>query len=136
MKIFEILNRMATRTTRFLALSAVILVALILMKYSMAYEGFQSGSGTDKFVMYYADWCPHCQTVKPVFKDWSKKGSIQVNGKTVFLEMVEEKEKAKTAGKPVKGYPTFLLEKSSGGFKEFEGERTPSGWENWLKSNV
>jgi thiol-disulfide isomerase/thioredoxin len=115
-------------------LSLIIIVALILLKYSVSAEGFTSGS--DKFVMYYADWCPHCQTVKPKFKEWSSKGSIQVNGKTVFVEMVEEKEKDKMSGKPVRGFPTFLLEKASGEFKEFEGERTPSGWENWLKSNL
>ena len=120
--------------TRFVTLSIVILAALFLLKYSVTKEGFQSG--TDKFVMYYADWCPHCQTVKPKFKEFSQKGSIQINGKTVFLEMVEEKDKEKAKGKPIKGYPTFLLETSDGKFKEFEGERSPSGWESWLKANL
>jgi thiol-disulfide isomerase/thioredoxin len=126
---------MVSKTNRFLILSLIILVGLLLLKYGVSgTEGF--ASGTDKFVMYYADWCPHCQTVKPKFKDWSKKGSVQINGKTVFVEMVEEKEKDKLAGKPVRGYPTFLLEKANGEFKEFEGERSPSGWEKWLQSNL
>lgn len=127
-------NRMATRTSRFVVLAVVILAALLLMKYGYSNEGFQGG--TDKFVMYYADWCPHCQSVKPAFKEWSKKGSVQINGKTVFVEMVEEKEKDKMAGKPIRGYPTFLLETSGGKFKEFEGDRSPSGWESWIKSNL
>jgi hypothetical protein len=42
----------------------------------------------------------------------------------------------KLKGKPVKGYPTFLLETADGKFKEFEGERSPSGWETWLAKNV
>jgi thiol-disulfide isomerase/thioredoxin len=128
---------MATRTSRFIAIALVVLAALFLLKYGYANgarEGFSGG--TDKFVMYYADWCPHCKTVKPAFSEWSKKGSIQINGKTVFLEMVEEQEKEKAAGKPVKGYPTFLLETADGKFKEFDGERSPSGWESWLKSNL
>lgn len=125
---------MVSRTTKLLLLAGALVLALILLRYTGAQEGFESG--VDKFVMYYADWCPHCKTVKPIFKDWSKKGSIQINGKPVFLEMVEEKEKEKAAGKPVRGYPTFLLEKADGKIKEYEGERGPAGWEGWLKKNM
>ncbi len=97
-------------------------------------EGFADNA--DKFVMYYADWCPHCKTVKPIWAEWSKKGSIQINGKTVFLDKVEESEKEKAAGKPVKGFPTFLLEKAGGKIVEYEGPRTVSGWEAFLKKNM
>jgi thiol-disulfide isomerase/thioredoxin len=97
-------------------------------------EGFQAGS--DKFVMYYADWCPHCKSVKPIWEQWSKKGSMKINGKTVFLDKVEESEKEKAAGKPVKGYPTFLLEKADGKIVEYEGGRNVQGWEAFLKKNL
>lgn len=127
---------MVARSTKLMLLAGAIIVILVALRYTGRLEGFESGSGADKFVMYYADWCPHCKTVKPVFKEWSKKGSIQINGKTVFLDMVEEKEKEKAAGKPVRGYPTFLLEKADGTIKEYEGERGPSGWESWLKKNL
>jgi protein disulfide-isomerase A1 len=97
-------------------------------------EGF-ADSG-DKFVFYYADWCPHCKTVKPLWEQWSKKGSMQINGKTVFLDKVEESEKEKAEGKPVKGYPTFLLEKANGKIIEYEGGRNVAGWEAFLKKNL
>jgi thiol-disulfide isomerase/thioredoxin len=121
---------------KFLMIAGVVFVALYVLRlYFGQPEGFQSG--VDSFTMYYADWCPHCQTVKPAFKEWSNKGSIQVNGKTVFLQMVEaEKDADKAVGKPVKGYPTFLLETAGGKFKEFDGERTPQGWESWLAKNL
>ena len=48
--------------------------------------GFESFESAPTFTMYYADWCPHCKTLKPVFKDWSKKGSVVVGGKTVFVQ--------------------------------------------------
>ena len=96
-------------------------------------EGFESAP---TFTMYYADWCPHCKSIKPTFKTWSSAGSVNVGGKTVFVDMVEaDSNPDKMKGKPVKGYPTFLLEKN-GQFTEFEGERNPAGWESWLAKNV
>ena len=120
-------------------------VAAILLLLGVIYsqrigvriDGFASGAGADTFTLYYADWCPHCQAVKPAYKNWSSKGSTTVKGKTVFLEMVEaDTNPEKLKGKPVKGYPTFLLEKADGSFKEFDGERTPAGWQQWLAQNL
>lgn len=102
-------------------------------------EGFQSGSdGVNTFALYYASWCPHCKDVKPIFEEWgASKGSVQVNGKTVFVKMFEEsKDKDKMAGKPVRGYPTFLLEKADGTIKESNEDRSPEGWMKFLKANV
>jgi len=97
-------------------------------------EGFESAP---TFTMYYADWCPHCKTIKPVFKDWSSTGSMTVKGKTVFLSMVEaDTNPEKLKGVPVKGYPTFLLQTADGKFKEFDGDRTPEGWKAWLENNL
>lgn len=122
---------------KFLIIAAGSLVVLFLLKllFGGAREGFQAGA--DTFVMYYADWCPHCKPLKPIFKEWSKDGSVQVNGKTVFLEMVEadaDAEKVSKAG--VKGFPTFILHKANGSKMEFDGERTKDGWEAFLKSNL
>lgn len=98
--------------------------------------GFESFESAPSFTMYYADWCPHCKTLKPVFKEWSKKGSVVIGSKTVFVEMVEvDTNPEKVKGKPVKGYPTILLEKD-GKFTEFDGDRTPAGWESWLAENL
>lgn len=125
-----------------LIVSAVGVILLLLgIIYSQTLgirrDGFANGAGVDSFTMYYADWCPHCQTVKPAFKSWSSQGSTTVGGKTVFLNMVEaETNPDKLKGKPVKGYPTFLLEKADGSFKEFDGDRTPAGWMGWLSKNL
>ncbi len=123
-----------------LIVGAVALILLLLgviysQRLGVRIDGF--ASGVDTFTLYYADWCPHCQAVKPAFKSWSAKGSTTVGGKTVFLNMVEaDTNPEKLKGKPVKGYPTFLLEKADGSFKEFDGERTPSGWTEWLAQNT
>jgi thiol-disulfide isomerase/thioredoxin len=128
----------------FYTLAIVVMLSLLLLNYMYSpSEGFASsagGEGVDTFTMFYADWCPHCKTVKPAFQSWgADKGSVQVNGKTVFVKMLEAdaagtKEKMTEAG--VKGFPTFMLFKSNGQKMEFEGDRSPAGWEAWLKKNV
>lgn len=112
----------------------LLVVAVILFWFLRSRtEGFDSGANT--FTLYYADWCPHCKTVKPVFADWSKNGSVQVKGQTVFTTMVEEAS-IKDKSVPVKGYPTMLLKKADGSYVEFSGDRSPQGWESWLAQNV
>ena len=119
----------------------VILFAFVAFAYFVGQsgkEGFQSADGVNTFALYYAKWCPHCKDVKPVFEKWGgSKGSVQVNGKPVFVKLYEESaDKDKMAGKPVRGYPTFLLEKADGTIKESNEERTPEGWMKFLKQNV
>jgi thiol-disulfide isomerase/thioredoxin len=115
-------------------LFGVMVLMYIRFLHSNGSEGFESAP---TFTMYYADWCPHCKTIKPVFKDWSSSGSTTVGGKTVFLTMVEaDSNPEKMKGVPVKGYPTFLLQTADGQYKEFDGERTPEGWNSWLASNL
>ena len=129
---------MRSSTKYFLILLAAAAVLLLVAVVGKPAEGFSGGgAGVDTFTLYYADWCPHCQTVKPTFKSWSSAGSTKIGGKTVFLQMVEaDTNPEKLKGKPVKGYPTFLLEKADGQFKEFDGDRTPAGWAQWLAKNV
>jgi protein disulfide-isomerase A1 len=124
----------ATRNTFIIVLLVGVMILMyIRYLYPDGSDGFQSAP---TFTLYYADWCPHCKSIKPVFEQWSKKGSVIVGGKTVFVEMVEaDKNADKLKGKPVKGYPTFLLEKD-GKFKEFDGDRSASGWEKWLSQNL
>ena len=125
---------MKTSTRNLFVGAAVIVLVLLTIRYFNRREGFE---GADTFTLYYAKWCPHCKSIAPVFKDFSNSGSVNVGGKTVFLTMVEADEDAdKMKGKPVKGFPTFLLEKANGQNVEFDGERTPQGWKSWLAKNL
>lgn len=115
---------------------AVFVVGVVLYIYypRLRLDGFTSGGST--FTMYYASWCPHCKDVKPVFEQWatSQSNSMSVNGKSVTLQLVEESKMDKSES--VKGFPTFLLKKTDGTTAEFSGDRSPSGWAAWLKSNL
>lgn len=99
--------------------------------------GFQDMADGGKFVLYYADWCPHCQSVKPEFKEFMQSGFVSVNGKKVAVDMVQpEKEPEKAAGVQVDGYPTFLYTDAAGRTVPYEGPRSASGWMAFLKEQV
>lgn len=119
--------------------AVIVLLALLgTIKVGASTESFVPGFGTagappvGKFTMYYADWCPHCQSVKPDFKDFAKGGVVTVNGRNVAVTMVEESEKEKMAGKPIKGFPTFLFETAEGQTVEYSGPRTRDSWMDFL----
>lgn len=119
---------------RILIAALVVVAILVVLSLVKKSEGFADGAAAPTFTMYYADWCPHCKTVKPAFKEFSKDGSVTVKGKTVFVSMVEEKE-IKSDVK-VKGFPTFVLKKADGSTLESDADRTPDGWKEWLAANV
>jgi len=133
--ISPILDRMKV-SKKTLMYAAAFLAVVVLAYYfaPMWREGFSGGAS---FTLYYADWCPHCKSIKPVFSEWSSKKTMEVNGKTVSLEMVEaDTDKAKVQAANVKGFPTFMLKKADGTSVEFSGDRSPSGWESWLSQNL
>ena len=89
------------------------------------------------FTLYYADWCPHCQTVKPEFTELVNKGAIEVGGKKCEIRMIDAAKNPEAAkGKPVRGFPTFLLETTDGKVVEYQGERNTDGWMSFINQNL
>jgi thiol-disulfide isomerase/thioredoxin len=112
----------------------LLVVVGIVYALSSRNEGFSSG---DTFTLYYADWCPHCKAVKPVFSQWSSSGSVTVKDKTVLTKMVEADTSPDLVSKAgVKGFPTMMLTKADGTTVEYKGDRSVSAWEEWLGSNL
>lgn len=134
--------RVSKANVKNLAIGAAVVVVLYLLYVyfiTPAREGFAAApSDAATFTMYYADWCPHCKTVKPVFANFAGSGSVDVGGTTVFVEMVEaEQDPSKIPEGKVKGYPTFLFKKAgSSEVIEYQGERDPAGWMAFLKENL
>ena len=100
-------------------------------------EGFRAtDSETPRnpiFMMYYADWCPHCVTTKP---ELLKLGSTQtIGGTTVQIEKLEEKDIPAAVKPTIQGYPTIRLLNPDGTTKaEYEGERTSAGFLQFLQT--
>jgi thiol-disulfide isomerase/thioredoxin len=125
--------------TRFIYLVGVIIGLLVLLRFiRSSQEGFADVTNpADTFTLYYADWCPHCQTVKPAFQEFGKNGFVTIAGRNVAVRMVQpEKEPEKAKGKNIKGYPTFLLETADGKTVEYQGDRTPEGYLKFLAEQL
>jgi hypothetical protein len=127
----------------FFIVGGVILVLLLLSMVRLGtfsgFEGFTGGESATpagSFTLYYADWCPHCKTVKPLFEKFASNGVFTVNGKNVELKLVEESDKAAMAGKEVKGFPTFLFQSAQGDTVEYSGPRTEEAWKKFLAETV
>jgi len=126
--------KLKQRNLIFAGVFLLALLVLIRFMYPGRREGFQSGM--DNFVLYYADWCPHCKTVKPAFKEFSGSGTLDVKGKKVGCSMVESSSMTPEDKKNVKGFPTILLKRASGATEEYDGPRNAGGWKSWLETNL
>lgn len=128
-----------------IALLVVSLVLLAIVNYgSKIVQGFEDknkgyGETNERgtFTMYYADWCPHCQTAKPLFAEFMGKGVLDVDGKKVRVEMIEEKQLKNIPNHPdIKGFPSFLYSDAAGRIVEYDGPRTPEGFMQFLKEKI
>jgi len=103
-------------------------------------EGFNNMTATvaetHSLVMYYADWCGHCQRTKPEF---AKLGSTKtIGGKSVKVLAVNADENPELVnGKEIRGYPTIHLYDSLGKLvQEYSGQRTVQAFEQFLNQHV
>jgi thiol-disulfide isomerase/thioredoxin len=118
------------------SLIVLVIMALILIYLSSTpVEGFTSKDG-GVFTLYYADWCPHCKTIKPLFETFMGSGTVSVNGSNVKCKMVEEKQIKKGVDPDIKGYPSLLYTDSAGKIVEFSGPRTSDGFMQFLKQQI
>lgn len=130
-----------------IALIALVLVVLILVtsihigtKVVKKVDGFQGSYGETNprgtFTLYYADWCPHCQTIKPVFKDFMGNGEVNIDSQYIKCKMVEEKQIQRGVDPEIKGYPTLLYSDAAGKIVEFNGPRNSDGFLRFLKQQI
>lgn len=83
-------------------------------------ERFQNQSDA-KLVMFYVDWCPHCQKAKPIWKKLVDRLSNKLP--KLRLEMINGEENRKLAEKyEIQYFPTILYIKGDS-VVEYEGER-------------
>lgn len=83
-------------------------------------ERFQNQSDA-KLVMFYVDWCPHCQKAKPIWKKLVDRLANKLP--KLRLEMINGEENRKLAEKyEIQYFPTILYIKGDS-VVEYEGER-------------
>jgi thiol-disulfide isomerase/thioredoxin len=108
-------------------------------KFQITQEGFKNEAPSDSytFVMYYSPQCGHCVRAKP---EYQKLGESQtIKGKTVRVKMVNPNTQPDEVmgGPKVTGYPTIRLYGPGNTYiADYEGQRTKSGFLQFLQANV
>ena len=88
----------------------------------------------DWMVLYYADWCGHCQTMKP---EWQKVVNKMKTTNIVNVAEVESNHINSLINKPqVNGFPTIKMYNSGIEKANFEEERVADKMEKFAMSNA
>lgn len=86
-----------------------------------------------KISLFYADWCGHCRTFKPIW-DALKKEFIKNNIEYKEYEDSENEEIIKKEG--IDGFPTIKIKKDDDIEYEYMGERSANGILNEILPNL
>lgn len=128
---------------KFILLALTVLTVSVALGYyfikksTLVRQGFQSGSGMDEFVLYYANWCPHCKTTVPEFDKLASNGTVTVNGKTVHCKKFEADEHPQVIqAKNIQGFPTLRFESAQGKIVEYKGARDADSFLKFLEEQL
>ena len=115
---------------------AITVLAFLSIYAVYTNEGFQSGDGAN-FYMVYADWCPHCQAVKPMMTQLRSTIGQKLKGKNVSIELLDGESKSPMLSQlpEVKGFPTFFLKKG-GDVTEYKGPRDETSILDFLSKSA
>ena len=82
--------------------------------------------------LYYADWCPHCNTLKPI---WNKFYEKNKNNNKYEIKVVDCTESC--SNPDIEGYPTILVTDSNGNVSDFAGEiKNEKDLENYIATKL
>ena len=126
-----------------------VIIVCVVIAYYYIYQSNQEGfggqdnltpaSGEVIVALFYAPWCGHCKTFKPIFQDAMTKldgktaNHSSIKGKTVRLSMIDCDEKPDIGKKySISGYPTVKILKDDGSDMEYTGGRTLEGMKKFL----
>lgn len=128
---------------KFILLGVTLLLVTVSLGYyfikksTLVRQGFQSGSGRNEFVLYYAEWCPHCKTTVPEFDKLASNGTVTVNGKTVHCMKYEADASPEVMQtKSIQGFPTLRFESAEGKIVEYKGTRDADGFLKFLNEKL
>lgn len=123
---------------------AVIGVVMLIV---IVYNSYSNNSHIESFSpndevgvkMFYVDWCGHCKTAKPGYKQFMDEyNNTQVKDKKVKVEMINCEENEATAKMAsdyeVKGYPTIIAEVNGQKHVYSGSDKSSQGFSSWVNS--
>ena len=81
------------------------------------------------FVLFFADWCGHCQDLKPEYirfadvAQFIKVHAIDTESEKTLMEKLQQKK----SPVQIKGFPTVWIYSNGEPYKEYDGPRTYQG---------
>ena len=87
----------------------------------------------DWMVLYYAEWCGHCQTMKP---EWNKVVNKMKNNNNLNIAEIESNHIDNLINKPtIEGFPTIKMYNNGKEIANFEDERVADKMEKFAMTN-
>jgi thiol-disulfide isomerase/thioredoxin len=133
------LLKVANKTMSPLGLAAILVLLLGVVwwfyKQSSASkpyitENYTGSSDVAEVVLFYADWCPHCQKAKPIWYDVKNQyQNKQIHGKKIQFTEIDCTQESDEVDRVieqyggVKGYPTIKLFQNG---ETIDFEKTPT----------
>tara|TARA_B110000483_G_C17956078_1_gene450204 strand:+ start:28 stop:486 length:459 start_codon:yes stop_codon:yes gene_type:complete len=110
----------------------VVLVLVYVFKFNVVFmkNSLMGGKLNNEttFTLYYVEWCPHCQVVKP---EWAKlENDNELEHITIVKINCEENEDI-VKEKNIEGFPTILLT-HNGNEMGYNGGREYADFKNYL----
>jgi thiol-disulfide isomerase/thioredoxin len=109
-------------------LVAFVLIVLLNTTTSIPPNAETFSQSNAKLLFFYADWCPHCITLKPIIEELKK-------ANTINIEMLEDKSTDSKLKKEfnIEGYPTIYYVDTTMKIL-YEGPRTIEGLRQFIKT--
>tara|TARA_B100000902_G_C26757687_1_gene644046 strand:- start:116 stop:526 length:411 start_codon:yes stop_codon:yes gene_type:complete len=123
-------NSMIVKLIAGLIFIAVIKCCIDIYIYSNKPKPFEEFSNPKELIYFYMDGCGHCKTFTPTWDEFtnSYKGNLKLN-------KYERKQAGDMIDKfQIQGFPTILLIDEQGNKKEFNGDRTVKGLEQFVNN--
>ena len=114
----------------------IILGVTCILYFCFCKKSIKGGNKTKEeviFILYYVDWCPHCQVIKPEWEKLENDTSI----KNVQIKKLNCDNDPKLAEeKEIQGFPTIQLEYINGTVKPYNCERNLRGFKDFLNNEL
>ena len=136
---------------RIMMLVAIVTLVLVYLSILISGGGMKQGFAdlgetTNTFTLYHMTGCPHCidPSWRPDFDAFAAQGELRDNNKVTKIEALEQGSakaqanmaRLKAAGTNIAGFPTFILETTNGGIKEYSGNRDVASMKAYIKANA